>query len=84
MSDWKQKAIDQLKLYYQSFKGSQWDQYDEREDKKLLLAKICFAIFGPPTIYSRDDDLSKGYKKDQREKAQEILDLIVSVSVKLT
>lgn len=54
---------------------------DEVEDKKLLLAKICFAIYGPPTVKNAKEiiDIYDGYKGKQKEDANEILKLILKI-----
>ena len=80
---WKETAQNSLKSYYLGFRGSQWDEYDVKEDQNLLLAKICFALFGPPSKGDKlddGDDLSKGYEDEHRENAKGILEVILEVS----
>jgi hypothetical protein len=75
---WKKNAVETIKAYYLSFRGSQFDEYMIDGDEKLLLAKICFAIYGPPTVKDAKE-IWDGYEKPQKENADEILKLILQV-----
>lgn len=76
---WKQSASELLKTYYLSFRGSQWDQYEvDTDDEKLLVAKICFAIYGPPTVKDAEH-IWDGYEAEKLENAREILKLILDI-----
>ena len=76
---WKESARDIIKTYYLSFRGSQWDQYEiDTVDEKYLLAKICFAMFGPPTE-KHAENLWEGYQEEQRDRGNEILKIILKV-----
>lgn len=75
---WKKNAEEIIKSYYLSFRGSQFDEYMVDEDENLLLAKICFAIYGPPTVQDATE-LCDGYEEKQKEKANEILKLILEI-----
>ncbi|KAI2807891.1 hypothetical protein BLOT_005831, partial [Blomia tropicalis] len=76
---WKESARDIIKTYYLSFRGSQWDQYEiDTVDEKYLLAKICFAMFGPPTEKNANN-LWEGYQEEQRDRGNEILKIILKV-----
>jgi hypothetical protein len=79
---WKESAAEVIKSYYQSFRGSQWDAYViGSEDEKLLQAKICFAIFGPPTV-AEAKEIWEGYNSEQQESAKQILETILEVNKK--
>lgn len=75
---WKQKAKKTLKSYYLSFSGSQFDEYLINQDENLLIAKICFAIYGSPTVQNVTK-LWDGYEEEQKENANEILKLILKI-----
>lgn len=75
---WKLKAKEIIKSYYLSFNGSQFDEYMIGEDENLLLAKICFAMYGPPTVQDATE-LCDGYDEKQKESANEILKLILEI-----
>ncbi|KAH9501926.1 hypothetical protein DERF_012735, partial [Dermatophagoides farinae] len=69
-SFWRENAVKTMKMFYQSFNGSQYDEYKiGTEDEKLLLAKICFAIYGCPTI-SKAKELWEGYTDEQRTEGE--------------
>lgn len=81
-SFWKETAVKTMKMFYQSFNGSQYDEYKiGTEDEKLLLAKICFAIYGPPTI-SEAEELWQGYTNEQRTEGEKFLKIILDVHKK--
>lgn len=75
---WKLRAIEIIKTYYLSFRGSQFDEYVLNADENLLLAKICFAIYGPPTVENAKE-IWEAYEEKQLESAKEILNLILEV-----
>ena len=81
MNEWKKNALDKLKSYYLSFGGTQFDEYNINEVDQYLLAKICYAMYGLPTKSNEivSNDISNGYPEEQREKAKEILDIILKV-----
>lgn len=82
---WKKSAVNVIKSYYLSFRGSQFDEYFIDKHENLLLAKICFAINGPPTAVATFEQVKKmkelheGYDEKQLENAREILKLIIDV-----
>jgi hypothetical protein len=78
---WKETARGIIKSYYLSFRGSQFDEYIIDEDDKLLLAKICFAVYGEPTE-AEAEDIWEGYKKEKRKNCKEILKTILNVHKK--
>lgn len=82
MKKWKESAANVIKSYYQSFRGSQWDAYMiGSEDEKLLQAKICFALFGPPTV-EKAEEIWDGYTSEQQESAKEILQTLLETHKK--
>lgn len=78
---WKKSALDTIKSYYLSFRGSQFDEYMIGEDENLLLAKICFAMYGPPTEKDAKE-IWEGYEPKLLESGKEILNLILEVHKK--
>lgn len=74
---WIETAKNILKSYYLSFKGSQFDEYT-KDDNLKLLAKICYAMFGPPTVeLSNSNELVDGYQEEQKSFAKKILNKIL-------
>lgn len=74
---WVNTATALLKNYYLSFRGSQWDQYQvDTKDELLLRAKICYSIYGPPTVADAEE-IWNAYKEDQIENAKGILSSIL-------
>ena len=72
-SDWKRRARNTLKTYYQSFSGIQWHRFNLKTDEDLLLVKICYGLHGPPTV-SEATTLQDAYNKDQKKAAREMID----------
>lgn len=81
VKEWKKSAAQILKSYYLSFDGSQFDEYMINEDENLLLAKICYAIYGSPTVEDAEY-IWDGYTKEQRESANEIVKIILDIHKK--
>ncbi|CAF1069009.1 unnamed protein product [Adineta steineri] len=76
---WIQTARDALKIYYLAYEGIQWHEYSV-EQRSLLTIKICFALYGPPTIENANyDTLEKAYSATQKEAADKIKDKIIEV-----
>src|SRR5690606_5009588 len=76
---WKENAINILKSYYLRLRGIQFVKYRCSEDKDLLLGRICFSMFGPPSS-EKDVKLCEAYEPKQKQSGQEILDKIIKVS----
>uniref|UniRef100_A0A914QYU9 DUF4781 domain-containing protein n=1 Tax=Panagrolaimus davidi TaxID=227884 RepID=A0A914QYU9_9BILA len=74
-NDWKEKALQILKIYYLAFRGREFDDYNPETDIPFLRAKICYAIFGPP----QTDTIEDAYDDKQRKEAQKIVDVILKV-----
>ena len=51
---WKKLALEVIRNYYQAFQGHKWHEFELPKEQPLLRAKICFALFGPPTEVSSD------------------------------
>lgn len=75
---WKQSAKNVLQSYYLGFRGSQFDEY-EKNDQDKLQAKICYSMFGPPTVEA--EELIDGYTDEQKSSANEILNKILEVII---
>uniref|UniRef100_A0AC35TSD8 DUF4781 domain-containing protein n=1 Tax=Rhabditophanes sp. KR3021 TaxID=114890 RepID=A0AC35TSD8_9BILA len=70
---WKDEAVRVLNDLYQNFEGAQWHEFELKTDTNLLLAKICYAIFGEPINELTDEcDLSTAYDSSQKELAGKI------------
>uniref|UniRef100_A0AC35G2K5 DUF4781 domain-containing protein n=1 Tax=Panagrolaimus sp. PS1159 TaxID=55785 RepID=A0AC35G2K5_9BILA len=76
-NNWKEKALQILKIYYLAFRGREFDDYNPETDIPLLRAKICYAIFGPPQTDA--DTIEDAYDDKQRKEAQKIVDVILKV-----
>jgi hypothetical protein len=74
---WKENAFQVLKNYYLSFAGCQWHEFNRLTDTALLRAKICYAMFGPPT--EEADDIEGSYSSVQKETAGKVLDVMLKV-----
>ncbi|KAK0403524.1 hypothetical protein QR680_016972 [Steinernema hermaphroditum] len=74
---WKIQARETHRLYYESFRGRPWDEYGAN-DENLLLVRICFAVFGPPTDGASDDHFL-AYGEKQRLEAIRIKDKLLEV-----
>ena len=74
LDTWQDRARNTLKIYYESFGGVQWHEFDLKSDEELLKVKICFAIYGPPTN-SKATKLEEAYSDDRKKSdhAEEIL-----------
>ncbi len=76
---WKKKALEILRTYYLGYSGTQWHEFNRSTDIELLRAKICYALFGPPT--ENADDIESAYSTDQKTKANEIRGVILKVNI---
>lgn len=75
--EWKKKALEILKSYYLGFSGTQWHEFDRSKDTDLLRAKICYALFGPPT--EEVERIEDAYSTEQKDKAKALMDVILKV-----
>ena len=82
--EWKEKAATVIKQYYLSFGDRQWDEYDLPAERNLLRAKICFALYGPPTTEA--DCIENAYSEDRAKKtrAEELIKQIQTVKTPFT
>lgn len=74
---WQQKAREALKSYYVGFEGTQWHEFNRTRDVDIIRVKIAFALFGPPS--EGTEDVENAYSKEQRSRADEIMELIFKV-----
>lgn len=72
---WKEKAKISLTTYSHAFEGTVLFEYSVPEESKLLIANICFAMFGPPMKAA--DELWNAYPEEQQKSAEEILEKIM-------
>lgn len=77
MSTWEEKAFNTHKLYYTHFGGCQWSEFDIPGSRRLLRAKICYALFGPPK--KNEDNIEDLYEPEQQKRAEEIIDKLLTV-----
>ena len=79
---WKNLAQEVIRNYYQAFQGHQWHEFELPKESPLLRAKICFALFGPPTNADKngENNIEDAYDKDQKKRADEFITQIKSLS----
>lgn len=82
VTEWQKKALEILKSYYLAFAGRQWDLYNMPADEYLLRAKICYALYGPPT--KEAEEIEHAYEDAQKKHAQEIINQIKKVGLLVT
>ena len=81
---WKELAKNVIRNYYQAFQGHKWHEFELPKEHPLLRAKVCFALFGPPTRTNINDDedniIENAYDSDQHKRADEFINQIKSIS----
>lgn len=82
LKTWLKLASKTQTNYYLAYHGAQFDEYKPNE-YDLISLKICYAIFGPPKIVNDNTreikDILYTYSLEERNKAKELKDKIVSV-----
>lgn len=79
VKQWIKTALASLKSYYLRFQGTQWHEYEtSAEDLSLLLVKICYSMYGPPTSAKDTNvNLQDAYDSEQKAGASKIKDKIL-------
>ena len=80
-TDWKAKARSILNTYYRSFEGTQWHEFDLRNDRELLKVKICYALYGPPTN-AQATSIEEAYSTEQKAGTKPIINSMLKVERK--